>query len=244
MATARQIEANRRNATGPHQMSEPGKQAIRGNAIRHGLATRIHVVLPGEDQSFYDEILESLQTEYAPATPHEEMLVHQITENYWRLIRARNMESGSLKLSLENVSKEFGLRGVDADDLSRGAKLALALAKQQNLFAQVNRYETTAERSYYRAIRELRTAQRNRQPEPAASPAPEIRSVPQSEPAPSQAPPPAGEIRSVPQYTLADIEHASLTMSPEELDAFMDRITAPPSRTTCAQAMANSRLAG
>ena len=38
MATARQIEANRRNAAGPHQMSEPGKQAIRGNAIRHGLA--------------------------------------------------------------------------------------------------------------------------------------------------------------------------------------------------------------
>ena len=62
MATARQIEANRRNAAGPHQMSETGKQAIRGNAAR------IHEVLPGEKQSFYVEILESLKTEYAPAT--------------------------------------------------------------------------------------------------------------------------------------------------------------------------------
>ena len=62
MATARQIEANRRNAAGPHQMSEPGKQAIRGNAIRHGLATRIHLVLPGEDQSgplFLNTLLEA-----------------------------------------------------------------------------------------------------------------------------------------------------------------------------------------
>ena len=189
MATARQIEANRRNAAGAHQMSEPGKLAIRGNAAR------IHVVLPGEDQSFYHEILESLQTEYAPATAQEEMLVHQITENYWRLIRARNMESGSLKLSLENVSKEFGLRGVDADDLSRGAKLALALAKQQNLFFQVNRYEATAERSYYRAIRELRTAQRNRQPRQPR------KFVLFRNPRLRRPRPPASEIRSVPQYT-------------------------------------------
>ncbi len=60
------------------------------------------------------------------------------------------------------MSKEFGLKGADTGDLSRGAKLALGLIKQQNLFSQVNRYETPAERSRYRAIRELRTAQRNR----------------------------------------------------------------------------------
>jgi len=29
MATQRQIEANRRNAAGPHQMTDAGKQAIR-----------------------------------------------------------------------------------------------------------------------------------------------------------------------------------------------------------------------
>ena len=208
MATARQIEANRRNASGPHQMSEAGKQAIRGNAIRHGLATRIHVVLPGEDQGFYNELLESLQTEYAPATAQEEILVHQVTENYWRLIRARNMESGSLKVCAENLYREFGINTAGPDDLSRGATLALALVNNEKLFSHVNRYETTAERSYYRAIRELRTAQRNRNPEPAEAPAPEI--------------------RSVPQYTLADFEQASLTMSPGELDAFMDLLTAPP----------------
>src|SRR5438046_1538907 len=34
MATQRQIEANRRNAAGPHQMSEKGKDVVRANAIR------------------------------------------------------------------------------------------------------------------------------------------------------------------------------------------------------------------
>jgi hypothetical protein len=148
MATARQLEANRKNAAGPHNMTEAGKQAIRGNAIRHGLAAHLHVVLPGEDQSFYEEILESLQTEYAPATPQEEMLVHQITENYWRLLRARNMESGSLRVGLENLSKEFRTRTDEGDDLLRGAKLAMALAKHDDLFSKVNRYEITAEHSY------------------------------------------------------------------------------------------------
>jgi hypothetical protein len=44
-ASARQIEANRRNAAGPHKMTEAGKQSIRTNALRHGLATKLHVVL-------------------------------------------------------------------------------------------------------------------------------------------------------------------------------------------------------
>ena len=235
MATARQIEANRRNAAGPHQMSEAGKQAIRGNAIRHGLAARIHMVLPGEDQSFYSELLESLQTEYAPATTQEEMLVHQIAGNFWRLIRARNMESGSMNAGIENLSKQFGTSRAETDDVLRGATQAVALASNEKLFAHVNRYETTAERSYYRAIRELRTAQRYRLAEPAAAPAAvpklEIGSVPQSEPVPLPAHPPATGIRSVPQFALSEFEHACLTMSPQELDAFMDRATAPPSRT-------------
>ncbi len=230
MATARQIEANRRNAAGPHQMSDAGKQAIRGNAIRHGLATRIHVVLPGEDQSFYNEILGSLQAEYAPATAQEEMLVHQITENYWRLMRARNMESGLFQMGLQTLSTQLGTKPVEPDDISRGATLALALSKHEKLFSQTSRYETTAERSYYRAIRELRTAQRNRQMEPVAAPATEIRSVPQS----ATPPPPASEIRSVPQSTQADFEQASLTMSHQELEALMDQLTAPPTRTNCA----------
>src|SRR5882724_9889060 len=185
-ASVRQIEANRRNAAGPHQMTEAGKQSLRTNALRHGLATKLHVVLAGEDEKFYNEILDSLREEYAPQSTHEEMLVNQIAENYWRLIRARNMESGSFKMGIKIEAQEYGINRVEPDDLLRGANLATALSHHHEIFARIARYETTAERSYYRAIRELdklqtkreKIAQRQQEPETPA--APEIRSVPQS----------------------------------------------------------------
>jgi hypothetical protein len=192
-ASARQIEANRRNAAGPHKMTEAGKQSLRANALRHGLAAKLHVVLAGEDEQFYNEILESLREEYAPQSTQEEMLVNQIAENYWRLIRARNMESGSFKLGIKIEAEEYGFNRVEPDDLLRGANLATALSHHHEIFARIARYETTAERSYYRAIRELQKIQSHRQirsvpknetpvPEPAPTPAPEIRSVQKNEP--------------------------------------------------------------
>jgi len=58
----------------------------------------------------YNEILESLREEYAPQSTQEEMLVNQITENYWRLIRARNMESGSFKMGIKLEAQEYGIK--------------------------------------------------------------------------------------------------------------------------------------
>jgi len=218
----RQIEANRRNATGPHKMTEAGKQSIRTNALRHGLATKLHVVIAGEDEAFYNEILDGLREEYAPKTTHEEMLVNQIAENYWRLIRARNMESGSFKMGIKIQAEEYGINRVEPDDLLRGANLATTLSHHHEIFSRIARYETTAERAYYRAIRALQKLQalptRPQQPEPA-EPESEIRSVPQNEaPAPEPEPNPAEEIRSVPQKHVPSTD--------EEIDAAIARIDA------------------
>src|SRR3979409_305648 len=147
-ASERQIEANRRNAAGPHQMTEAGKQSIRTNALRHGLAAKLHVVLAGEDEAFYNEILDALREEYAPQSTQEEMLVNQIAENYWRLIRARNMESGSFKLGIKIEAEEYGFNRVEPDDLLRGANLATALSHHHEIFTRIARYESTAERAY------------------------------------------------------------------------------------------------
>jgi hypothetical protein len=222
-ASERQIEANRRNAAGPHQMTEAGKQSVRANALRHGLAAKLHVVLAGEDEEFYKQILESLREEYAPQSTQEEMLVNQIAENYWRLIRARNMESGSFKLGIKIEAEEYGFNRVEPDDLLRGANLATALSHHHEIFARIARYESTAERSYYRAIRELDKLQKSRARNQANTPpAPEIRSVQQSDPCA------ATEIRSVRQSTPSEIENAALPMSPDDMLEFLDRFTAPP----------------
>jgi hypothetical protein len=201
-ASERQIEANRRNAAGPHKMTEAGKQSIRANALRHGLAAKLHVVLAGEDEQFYNEILDGLREEYAPQTTQEELLVNQIAENYWRLIRARNMESGSFKLGIKIKAEEYGFNRVEPDDLLRGANLATALSHHHEIFSRIARYETTAERSYYRAIRELQKIQalRSRRQDQRTEPDAEIRFVQQNEaPAPEPEPAPQPEIRFVPK---------------------------------------------
>ncbi len=233
MATARQIEANRRNASGPHNMTEAGKQAIRGNAIRHGLAARVHVVLPGEDQDFFNEILDSLRAEYAPSTTQEELLVHQIVESHWRILRARNMESGSFLQVEADFARQYGVESTPKDDLTRGAQLSMAFSKNGKMFDKISRYETTAERSYYRAIHELQKIQKQNQPNRARQEA--ATSSPEPTPAaqPTPAPPPTPEFRSVPQNppnpTHLDMERAHMRMSDAEFDTFLDEITAPPS---------------
>jgi hypothetical protein len=182
-ASVSQIEANRRNAAGPHHMTDAGKQAIRANAVRHGLAAKLHVVLPGEDQQFYKQILESLQNDYSPANTQEDMLVQQIAEHYWRLIRVRNMETASLEGALKSVAEKFGINPAETDDLVRGSNLAITMSKSEGTFSKLHRYEAAIERSYYRAIHELqklqKTPKQSRECERAVPPAPEIRSVQQ-----------------------------------------------------------------
>ena len=177
MASQRQIEANRRNSAGPHKMSEEGKEAIRQNAIRHGLATKRHVVLRGEDQSFYDDMLNALLDEYAPASTQEEMLVHQIAEHHWRLLRARNMETAGFEINLDAFAQKYGEDPAKLTTLDHGAALAGGLAHYDDTVSKVQRYEAAAERSYYRAIRELAKLQKARKLEEAS----EIRSVPQKQ---------------------------------------------------------------
>lgn len=226
MATARQIEANRRNASGPHKMTEAGKDAIKGNAIRHGLAARVHVVLPGEDQNFFNEILESLRAEYAPSSTQEELLVHQIVQSYWRMLRARNMETGGFLEVEADFARQYGVESNPDGDLTRAAQLALAFSKNGKMFDKLNRYETTAERSYYRAIRELQKIQESRASQIAPTP------VQETEPVTTPTPDPI-EFRSVPKNhpepTHQDMERAYMRMSETEFDSFIDEVTAPPS---------------
>jgi hypothetical protein len=221
-ASARQIEANRRNAAGPHQMTEAGKQAMRANAVRHGLTSRVHIVLEGEDQQFFDELRDSLLADYAPANTHETILVHQIAEHYWRLLRARNMETASLSASTQAFEIEFDMpaEGQPGADPSH---VALAYSQHDKLFARLGRYETAIERSYYRAIRELQKLQANRIRSVSQSAATEeIRSVSQSTPAaPSPTP-----VKTV--YTAKDLANAAISMSPEQFEEALDIFTAPP----------------
>ena len=52
------------------------------------------VVLQGEDQSKFDQILAGLRSDYQPRTILEEHLCLQIAESFWRLQRTTQLETG------------------------------------------------------------------------------------------------------------------------------------------------------
>ena len=78
MTSPKKTEANRRNAlrsTGPK--TPEGKDAVRVNAVKHGLLSR-EVLLPGEDEAALKELGERLRSELQPVGELEGLLAEQI----------------------------------------------------------------------------------------------------------------------------------------------------------------------
>ena len=91
---ARRADINRANRastpTGPR--TEAGKQRSSQNALGHGLTART-AVLPTEDPDTYQRHIQQFLDEYAPATPTETQLVHEIANTAWRLNRIPSLEA-------------------------------------------------------------------------------------------------------------------------------------------------------
>jgi hypothetical protein len=93
MVSKRQIAANRRNAkksTGPR--TPEGLAAIRHNNLKHGLSAQT-LLIPGENESDFTDLLHSFAAEHQPATQIEEALVRQLAMSVWRLNRTYHFES-------------------------------------------------------------------------------------------------------------------------------------------------------
>ena len=93
MASDKKAESNRRNAlksTGPR--TPEGKDAVRLNALRHGLLSR-ETLLPGEDEEALRGLGERLRDELQPVGEFENLLVDRIVSAYWRLSRLGRVEA-------------------------------------------------------------------------------------------------------------------------------------------------------
>ncbi len=94
MTSQRQIAANRRNArksTGPR--TEGGRAVSRLNALRHGLTAQ-QVVIFGEDEDAFKNLLGQLENELRPEGVLEHQLVERIAIALWRLRRMGRVEAG------------------------------------------------------------------------------------------------------------------------------------------------------
>ncbi len=127
MISDRQQAANIRNAQkSTGPSTATGLARSSRNATTHGL-TGNEALLESEDTEAFDRHMEAYRAEHRPANEQEAFYVVQMAEAAWRLRRVRKFESTILS---------------EANPLNEVLKLS--------------RYEAAIERSYYRALRELK----------------------------------------------------------------------------------------
>jgi hypothetical protein len=190
MPSAAQIRANRANSarsTGPR--TAKGLAASSGNAMRHGLTAQQHLV-GDEDEGQFEALVASLNESHQPANAAESILVGQIAENYWRLLRARRIETGFWEKSIATNNRVTAIPGNERHiPESPEEQLANIFGwNEDKMFDRLMRYEASIERSYYRAIKQLEHLQltRRKAEKPIGFVSQKLQPIQKSEPQPPQ----------------------------------------------------------
>lgn len=146
MTTAKQIEANRKNAalsTGPKTMG--GKMNVSKNAIKHGLLTKA-VYVDDAIREDFQEMRDRFYEEYCPESQLEHILLDRAVSSAWRLslivrVETEFFESWKKKPSYYDDEEKLSW----AFTGNKGGGMAL-----------LSRYEAFLEKTFYRAITTLR----------------------------------------------------------------------------------------
>ena len=170
MSSLAQITANLQNAaksTGP--VTPEGKLASSKNALSHGLRSQT-VVLPGEDQSAYDALLQDLMRMHRPSGPSQIAHVERMAACTWRLKR---------------------IAIIEVDLFNSAESLGEAWIAQQAAFMNLMRHENSLERGRTKAEKELQRLKEMPQSPAPPAPAPaEIGFVRAKSPEPPKPPAP------------------------------------------------------
>ena len=165
MPTLNQIQANRLNSqksTGPR--SPEGKAVSRFNALKTGIHAHSHVI-PGEDPGALEALTLEYHDRFQPAAPERRFLVDALVAAEWQLRRLRKAEAEIWEYGMQEWRPEEDL-------VSSGRAFIL----REEYLTRLHRRIDSAERSYYRALKELHRLQETEsrpappEPEPVAKP--------------------------------------------------------------------------
>jgi len=152
MTTPTQIASNRQNSilsTGPR--SEAGKIASSKNAISHGLSGA-DPVLAYENRDDFQKLVAAYSTEFKPDTGHQTFLVSQMAGARWRLDRVQRIENAAIDLILAAPGEL-----IDTPDHKIAQRM---LDSGGDPLPRLERYRASIERSYHRAVKEFKMAQK------------------------------------------------------------------------------------
>ena len=177
MTTEAQIKANQENAkksTGPTSIE--GKKRSSMNAFTHGILSSI-TALPGEDESFMQNLREDIMATYQPQDTMERFLVDRIYIGIVRQIRLCEAEAAKLKMSMSadtlgegllRILRQSGVKIFSVDQLTEDGRNLLADMKIVHRIPQgiditlMTRYQVQLDNDLYRAMNALQKYRDNR----------------------------------------------------------------------------------
>jgi hypothetical protein len=206
MRTESQIEASRANGArsrGP--VTPEGKRNSSRNSIKHGLLAST-IVLKGEIEDRFLEVLNDLIVELQPETAVECSLVEMMAAARWRQLRLWGMEKAGMDYQIRNQAVGSG-RG--EDNATRASIAFRTLSDDSRSLDLINRYDSRYERQYLRAHRRLLEMRDRRGPSPAAArppkPVPAAESLsPEPGPTPESLPPDPLPVPETPDFESSD----------------------------------------
>jgi hypothetical protein len=143
-----------------HQSTGPktpeGKRVCRPNAWRRGLTGQILVLTP-DDQQAYDNHTRIVLEAFAPATDFERLLAQSISDDRWRLNRARAIENSMFALAMQTAADDTG--NPEVDDAFSQARGWIQEARNLNLLTI---YEQRIQRSVDKNTAQLKAIQAER----------------------------------------------------------------------------------
>lgn len=160
MSSELQQIASRTNGAKSHgPVTEEGKQASSQNRLNHGFNSK-RVVLPGESQEEFDELLASYLEEHQPETPSERTLIENMAVARWRQQRAWTLETAGLTIEMRRP------RFIEGEDPETQAFVAFrTLSDDSRTLELLNRYEARFERQFRAALTAFLNLRTKRQSE-------------------------------------------------------------------------------
>ncbi len=145
MATPNQIRANRANAlrsTGPK--TSEGKKVCAQNSIRHGMLSQT-IVLEGESQDRFIDLLTSLQSQLKPRSDAEAAIVETMAIARWKQMRIWGIQKAGFDLEMARLNSSCKIPAARASIVFKN------LADNSRVLDLQYRYETGYDRQFCRA---------------------------------------------------------------------------------------------
>jgi hypothetical protein len=145
--------ANGAKSRGP--VTPEGKRNSANGAMRHGILART-VVLETESKDRFYELLNAFFATYRPVGPAETVLVQKMAVSHWRLLRLWSHQKAAFALELREQGTTLAVEDAPTRDSVAFGHLG---GPNSPAPAIMDRYETTYDRQFARALRLLRWEQ-------------------------------------------------------------------------------------